>query len=63
MQREAAKYDELIDFPAWLSTMSDDPKAVTFGEQKRREAEQILAEDENKKEKERDKPRLAIDLY
>lgn len=48
---EAARYDELIDFPAWLSTLSDSPKAITFAEQKRREAEHILAEEENRKEK------------
>lgn len=41
---EAARYDELIDFPAWLSTLSEDAKAITFAEQKRREAEQILAD-------------------
>ena len=41
---EAARYDELIDFPAWLSTLSEDEKAITFAEQKRREAEQILAD-------------------
>ena len=35
-QKEAAKYDELIDFPAWLSSISEDPKAITFAEQKRR---------------------------
>jgi hypothetical protein len=43
----------LIDFPAWLSTISEDPRAITFAEQKRREAEQILAEDDNKKEKQK----------
>ena len=34
--REASKYDELIDFPAWLSTISEDPRAITYAEQKRR---------------------------
>jgi dsDNA-binding SOS-regulon protein len=42
---EAARYDKLIDFPAWLSTLSEHPNAITFAEQKRREAEQILAHD------------------
>jgi len=42
IQREASKYDELIDFPAWLSTLSEDPRAITYAEQKRRWAEQIL---------------------
>jgi hypothetical protein len=34
--REAAKYDELIDLPAWLSTLSEDSRAITYAEQKRR---------------------------
>ncbi len=41
---QAAKYDELIDFPSWLSTLSEDERAITFAEQKRRESEQILAD-------------------
>ena len=49
--REAAKYDELIDFPSWLSTISDDPRAITYAEQKRREAERLLHDDDRKKEK------------
>jgi hypothetical protein len=49
--REAAKYDELIDFPAWLSTISDDPQAITYAEQKRREAERLLHDDDRRKEK------------
>ena len=49
--KEAAKYDELIDFPAWLSTISEDPRAVTFAEQKRIEAEHILHDEEKRKEK------------
>lgn len=49
--REAAKYDELIDFPAWLSTISDDPRAITYAEQKRREAERLLHDDDRRKEK------------
>lgn len=56
---EAARYDELIDFPAWLSTLSEDDKAITFAEQKRREAEQILADEENKKEKGKAGPVIA----
>ena len=35
----------MIDFPAWLSTLSEDTDAITFAEQKRREAEQLLNND------------------
>ena len=32
---EASKYDELIDFPAWLSCLSKDENSISFAEQKR----------------------------
>lgn len=32
---ESSKFDEYVDFPAWLSCMSDNDKAVTYAEQKR----------------------------
>lgn len=46
---EAAKYDEMIDFPAWLSSISEDPKAITYAEQKRIESEKIIKEEDAKK--------------
>lgn len=33
---EARNFDEYIDFPAWISTLSSNAEAVTFAEQKRR---------------------------
>ena len=36
------RYDELVDFPLWLSTLSADRNAVSYAEQKRREAEYII---------------------
>jgi hypothetical protein len=35
----------MIDFPSWLSTLSEDPQATTFAEQKRREAEELIADE------------------
>lgn len=52
---QATKYDQLIDFPAWLSSMSQDERAITFAEQKRRQAERILAFEDGKKEREKEK--------
>lgn len=43
IQNEASRFDELIDFPAWVSCLSDNKDSVTFAEQKRREAEHCLA--------------------
>jgi len=42
-QNEVDKYDESIDFPLWMSTLSAEPKAISYAEQKRREAEYILS--------------------
>lgn len=35
------KYDEFVDFPLWMSTMSAEKNAVSYAEQKRREAEYL----------------------
>ncbi len=32
---EAKKYDKLIDFPCWISTLSAEKDTVSFAEQKR----------------------------
>jgi hypothetical protein len=39
---EAKLYDEFIDFPVWLSTLSNNANAVSYSDQKVLEAEQRL---------------------
>jgi len=48
---ESARYDELIDFPCWLSTLSKGEGAITYAEQKRRESEYVLGVEERRREK------------
>lgn len=43
MQNEVDKYDEAIDFPLWMSTLSANADATSYAEQKRREAEYLLS--------------------
>jgi len=40
--KESKLYDEFVDFPAWFSTLSLNENAVTYSDQKRLEAEEIL---------------------
>lgn len=40
---EAEKYDELVDFPGQFSTLSINENAIPYSEQKRLEAEMLLA--------------------
>ena len=47
MQREAEKYDFYVDFPSWYSCLSINEKAVTYAEQKVKEAEINIKLNEN----------------
>ena len=40
--KDAKKLDEFVDFPAWFSTLSMDEKAVSYDEQKKIEAENLM---------------------
>jgi len=40
--RESRLYDEYVDFPTWFSTLSIQGNAVSYSDQKRLEAEDIL---------------------
>lgn len=42
MMNEALKYDSLVDFPAWFSTLSIKENAVSYTQQKSIEAEKLM---------------------
>jgi hypothetical protein len=35
-------YDEYVDLPTWLSTLSTDPHSVPYGDQRKTEAEFLM---------------------
>ena len=41
-KNEAVKYDNYVDLPTWMSTLSINPDSVQYVDQKRMEAEELL---------------------
>ena len=45
---EVDKYDQQIDFPMWVSTLSAKENCVTYAEQKKRESDYLMEKKEPK---------------
>jgi len=58
-QNEAKLYDEFVDFPSWFSTLSIQDNAVSYSDQKKIEAEELL-KSKKKPEETQEKPTTEV---